>query len=52
MPAGLDGIEVVHPDNPPDVERRARELAKQYGLIMTGARTFMTWRGSRQQLRP
>ena len=45
VPAGLDGIEVVHPDNPPPVEQRARELAKQYGLIMTGGSDFhdMAW---------
>jgi predicted metal-dependent phosphoesterase TrpH len=40
VPAGLDGIEVVHPDNPPQVEQRARELAQQYGLIMTGGSDF------------
>jgi predicted metal-dependent phosphoesterase TrpH len=38
--AGLDGIEIVHPDNPPAVEQRARELALQYGLIMTGGSDF------------
>jgi predicted metal-dependent phosphoesterase TrpH len=40
IPAGLDGIEVVHPDNPPAVEQRARELAQQYNLIMTGGSDF------------
>jgi predicted metal-dependent phosphoesterase TrpH len=40
VPAGLDGIEVVHPDNPPPVEARARELAQQYNLVMTGGSDF------------
>jgi predicted metal-dependent phosphoesterase TrpH len=40
IPAGLDGIEVVHPDNPPPVEQRARELAQRYNLIMTGGSDF------------
>ncbi len=40
IPAGLDGIEVVHPDNPPPVEQRTRELAQQYNLIMTGGSDF------------
>ncbi len=47
VPAGLDGIEVVHPDNPPAVEQRARELAQLYGLIMTGGSDFhdLAWVG-------
>jgi predicted metal-dependent phosphoesterase TrpH len=40
IPAGLDGIEVVHPDNPPPIEQRARELAQQYNLIITGGSDF------------
>jgi predicted metal-dependent phosphoesterase TrpH len=45
VPAGLDGIEVVHPDNAPPIEKRARELAQQYSLIMTGGSDFhdMQW---------
>ena len=40
IPAGLDGIEVVHPDNPAPVQQRARELAQQHGLVMTGGTDF------------
>ncbi len=40
IPAGLDGIEVVHPDNPQSVQERARELAQQYNLVMTGGSDF------------
>jgi predicted metal-dependent phosphoesterase TrpH len=45
VPAGLDGVEVVHPDNPEAVQSRLRELAQQYRLIITGGSDFhdLTW---------
>jgi predicted metal-dependent phosphoesterase TrpH len=39
-PAGLDGIEVTYPQHLPDIEARVRDLAVQYGLIMTGGSDF------------
>ncbi len=38
--AGLDGIEVGHPDHESDDERRYRELAKSHGLIATESSDF------------
>ncbi|HEV2907097.1 MAG TPA: PHP domain-containing protein [Actinomycetota bacterium] len=35
--AGLDGIEVAHPDHDPDTEARYREMAKRFGLVATGS---------------
>jgi 3',5'-nucleoside bisphosphate phosphatase len=37
---GLTGIEVDHPDHPPLVRDRLRELAAQLGLIATGGSDF------------
>ncbi|NWF67888.1 MAG: PHP domain-containing protein [Chloroflexi bacterium] len=37
---GLDGVEVVHPDNSADVRLNLRGLAKQYNLVMTGGSDF------------
>lgn len=38
--AGLQGIEVRHPDHSPLDEAKARALAHEYGLIMTGGSDF------------
>lgn len=38
--AGLDAIEVRHPDHDPDNERRYRELAGELGLRVTGGSDF------------
>jgi hypothetical protein len=38
--AGLDGVEVVHPQNSEDVRLNLRGLAKRYDLIMTGGSDF------------
>ncbi|MCU1588629.1 MAG: hypothetical protein JWN31_2122, partial [Frankiales bacterium] len=38
--AGLDGIEVAHPDHPPATQVRLRELAAELGLLVTGASDF------------
>lgn len=38
--AGLQGIEVYHPDHDDDAERRAREAAEVHGLIMTGGSDY------------
>ncbi|BEP12062.1 PHP domain-containing protein [Acidothermaceae bacterium B102] len=35
--AGLDGIEVDHPDHDPDDRRRLRALAASYDLLVTGS---------------
>ncbi len=40
VPAGLDGVEVVHPANPEGVRLDLRALAIRYGLIMTGGSDF------------
>jgi predicted metal-dependent phosphoesterase TrpH len=39
-PAGLDGIEVNYPDHTPELQAQVRELAQQFGLIMTGGSDF------------
>ena len=38
--AGLQGIEVYHPDHDEAAERRAREAAEVHGLIMTGGSDY------------
>jgi predicted metal-dependent phosphoesterase TrpH len=38
--AGLDGVEVNHPKNAPDVRARLWELVEQYHLIPTGGSDF------------
>ncbi|OUP07423.1 PHP domain-containing protein [Collinsella sp. An2] len=38
--AGLMGIEAFHPDHGPAEERRARELATEYGLFVTGGSDY------------
>jgi predicted metal-dependent phosphoesterase TrpH len=40
IPAGLDGIEVVHPKNDPTTRLNLRGIAAQNGLIMTGGSDF------------
>jgi len=35
--AGMDGIECAHPDHPPAVEARYREMATRLGLAATGS---------------
>jgi predicted metal-dependent phosphoesterase TrpH len=40
IPAGLDGVEVVHPKNPEVVRLNLRGLAQHYNLIMTGGSDF------------
>lgn len=40
VPAGLDGVEVVHPRNPEDVRLTLRGLVQRFGLIMTGGSDF------------
>jgi hypothetical protein len=40
VPAGLDGVEVVHPDNSEDVRLNLRGLAKKHNLVMTGGSDF------------
>jgi 3',5'-nucleoside bisphosphate phosphatase len=39
-PLGLDGVEVVHPDNDENTRLNLRGLAKQYDLLMTGGSDF------------
>ncbi len=40
LSAGLMGIEVYHPDNDPASQARARNVAREYGLIMTGGSDY------------
>lgn len=40
VPAGLDGVEVAHPKNPPILRDNLRALAARYNLIMTGGTDF------------
>jgi len=40
VPAGLDGVEVVHPKNPEDVRLTLRGLAQRCHLVMTGGSDF------------
>jgi hypothetical protein len=40
VPAGLDGVEVAHPDNNPTVRANLRGLAVEHELIMTGGSDF------------
>ncbi len=40
VPAGLDGLEVAYPQHTPEIEAHARQLAQQYGLVMTGGSDF------------
>lgn len=40
VPAGLDGIEVIHPKNTELVRENLRALALRYGLITTGGSDF------------
>lgn len=40
IPAGLDGVEVFHPKNPPEVTERVQEIARRHNLIMTGGSDF------------
>ncbi len=38
--SGLQGIEVSHSEHSPEDERRCREMATKYGLLMTGGSDF------------
>lgn len=38
--AGLTGIEIDHPDHPPETRRRLRGLAAELGLVPTGSSDF------------
>lgn len=38
--AGIDGIEVSHPDHAPEDERRYRAIAAEYGLAVTGGSDY------------
>ncbi len=40
VPAGLDGVEVVHPKNPETVRANLRALAARHQLVMTGGTDF------------
>jgi predicted metal-dependent phosphoesterase TrpH len=40
VPAGLDGVEVVHPRNPETVRLNLRGLAARFDLVMTGGSDF------------
>jgi predicted metal-dependent phosphoesterase TrpH len=40
VPAGLDGVEIMHPKNSADVRANLRALARQYHLIVTGGSDF------------
>jgi len=46
--AGLQGIEVWHPLHGPEDEARARQLAGEYGLIMTGGSDFHGFYGEKE----
>jgi len=37
---GLDGVEVYHPKNPPEVTEHVRQIAEEHSLIMTGGSDF------------
>jgi predicted metal-dependent phosphoesterase TrpH len=37
---GLDGLEVTHPDQKPEIQQTFRELAKEFGLLTTGGSDF------------
>jgi predicted metal-dependent phosphoesterase TrpH len=39
-PAGLDGVEVMHPKNDPDMRLNLLALARRYDLIVTGGSDF------------
>lgn len=38
--AGLDAIEVIHSDHPPETEARYRDLARALGVLVTGGSDF------------
>ncbi|MCC6614733.1 MAG: PHP domain-containing protein [Anaerolineae bacterium] len=40
VPAGLDGVEVYHPENNQTVRLNLSGLAQQYGLVITGGSDF------------
>jgi hypothetical protein len=40
VPAGLDGVEVMHPENGQNTRLNLRALAQKYGLIITGGSDF------------
>ncbi len=48
--AGLDGLEVYYPDHGPLFTTKARVLARQHGLIMTGGSDFHRMEGDEIRL--
>ncbi len=40
VPAGLDGVEIMHPKNPKVVRDNLRGLAQKHKLIVTGGSDF------------
>ncbi|MBR3817024.1 MAG: PHP domain-containing protein [Clostridia bacterium] len=40
IPAGLDGVEVWHPENTPEQQEMLIATAKKHGLVMTGGSDF------------
>lgn len=46
---GLDGVEVLHPGNPPKVRRRLDQLAEELGLLRSGG---SDWHGPDEGGRP
>ncbi len=40
IPAGLDGVEVWHPENTPEQQEKLIAIAKKHGLVMTGGSDF------------
>ncbi len=43
--AGLDGIEVIHPSHDDQTQQMLKEIARKYGLLMTGGSDFHGFRG-------
>lgn len=40
VPAGLDGVEVMHPKNTADIRANLRALAQKYNLVISGGSDF------------
>lgn len=40
IPAGLDGLEIMHPKNPEAVRQNLQALARRYDLLITGGSDF------------
>ena len=43
--AGLDGIELIHPSHDDQNQQMLKEIARKYGLLMTGGSDFHGFRG-------